>query len=498
MATYKTRGVHSHSVIYWYNLPDGKPKQQWETYQTELEAVQRKAHIDYLEKKKLKDDLYKAAMEYKARREQEQAKLEALKPKVDIPEQLIPATEDNTNKTYGEFIEKWRPYHAKDKLISPNTFENYRSNLDNHISPFFGNKKVSSITAEDIANFLTHLRKKPVKGSKSFRKNPSEIPTLSSSSIRKCYNTLIISLKKAEEWGYIERMPKTEGPSVKYKKRKHWDSRDIFNALQNMKDDKLLHLAVHITFICSLRAGETAGIEIKTIDLYARNFQINQEIQRATDEALEIIPKEEIFYVFPKDNANSKSSIIAKDPKTEESTRKLFLTTPLLQEIKERLEIIEKNKAFFGNDYYDYGLLICKPDGRPFDPKDFCKWFKKWQSSKGIADQIDFQGLRKSGQMHKIRLGESNQRHHELVAKNAGHSIEVMRNHYDEVLDDDKRRLSLLVETNFYPQSENSIAKNSTENNIDIDSTLKAMQENPEFAKQILQLLLSNAANVTQ
>ena len=41
MATYKVRG-NAHNVIYPYKTPDGAKKQQWETYETELEAVQRK------------------------------------------------------------------------------------------------------------------------------------------------------------------------------------------------------------------------------------------------------------------------------------------------------------------------------------------------------------------------------------------------------------------------------------------------------------------------
>ena len=49
MATYKVRGT-AHNVIYPYRAEDGKVKQQWETYSTELEAMQRKTYIDYLQK----------------------------------------------------------------------------------------------------------------------------------------------------------------------------------------------------------------------------------------------------------------------------------------------------------------------------------------------------------------------------------------------------------------------------------------------------------------
>lgn len=51
MAMYKIRGS-SHNVIYTYRTSDGKYKQQWESYDTELEAIQRKAYIDFLQKNK--------------------------------------------------------------------------------------------------------------------------------------------------------------------------------------------------------------------------------------------------------------------------------------------------------------------------------------------------------------------------------------------------------------------------------------------------------------
>ena len=42
MATYTIRGT-SHNVVYTYKAADGKRKQQWESYSSELEAIQRKA-----------------------------------------------------------------------------------------------------------------------------------------------------------------------------------------------------------------------------------------------------------------------------------------------------------------------------------------------------------------------------------------------------------------------------------------------------------------------
>ena len=173
MATYKVRG-NAHNVIYPYKTPDGAKKQQWETYETELEAVQRKAYIDYLQKSRNADEIYRVAMEYKAKRAAEQAAIEATKSPLDIPEPIIFSGEDNTDKTYGEFVEKWLPIHARKKRFSPESYDSYRSNLDNHILPYFGKRVMSTITSEDIDNFLDYLSQKPCKGTKSYGKNPTE------------------------------------------------------------------------------------------------------------------------------------------------------------------------------------------------------------------------------------------------------------------------------------------------------------------------------------
>ena len=486
MATYKVRG-NAHNVIYPYKTPDGAKKQQWETYETELEAVQRKAYIDYLQKSRNADEIYRVAMEYKEKRAAEQAAIEAAKAPLDIPEPVILSGEDNTDKTYGEFVEKWLPIHARKKRFSPDSYDSYRSNLDNHILPYFGKRIMSTITSEDIDNFLDYLSQKPCKGTKSYGKNPTEIPTLSSGSVKKCYTILTSGFPSAKKWKYITEIPDTSAPAEKNKKRKAWAPEKVYSVMESI-DDKLLHLAVHLSFVCSLRAGETAGIEANTIDFHDRSLWIKHQIQRVSDKALSVIPSNEIIFVFPKQKSDAKSSLILKGPKTEGSYRKYYLTTPLLKEIKERLEQIGQNKEFFGEEYHDYGLLICQPDGRPFDPKSFDKKFKEYQNAAHIenGDQIEFQGLRKSGQMHKVRITKNN---YQLVAESAGQPPEVLMSNYNEALDSEKRTLSLMVETSFYPQTQKPQVSS------EVATVLETIQNNPELTQQILQALLSGAVH---
>lgn len=177
-----------------------------------------------------------------------------------------------------------------------------------------------------------------------------------------------------------QRNPQGHRAHGKTVKRRAWDARRVYEVLDSIKEDELLHLAVHLAFVCSLRAGETAGIDLHTIDFRDGSLWITRQIQRVSDSAIGVLPKHEVLRIFPKQVLTSKSSMILKGPKTEDSHRKQYLTTPLLDELRGRLARIEENKAFFREEYRDYGLLICQTDGRPVDPKNLKRASKSIKS----------------------------------------------------------------------------------------------------------------------
>lgn len=489
MATYKIRGS-SHNVIYTYRTDDGKTKQQWESYDTELEAIQRKAYIDFLQKNKRYDDIKLAATTY---RESRAVKALAELTSSDTLSGIsILSPEDNIHRTYSEFIDRFLPFYARKQRFSPNTYDSYAGNLKNHILPYFGDRIMSHITSEDIDTFLDYLSKKPCQGSKSYGKKAADTPSLSSATIKKCYNILMVGYPTAKKWGYVKEVPDTSAPAEKTKKRNAWAPQRIFDFLENIKDDPILHLAVHMAFVCSLRAGEVVGISVDTIDFRDRSMWITQIVQRVSDKSLQALPKEEIIKVFPKKLSTSTSSLILKGPKTEGSHRKQYLTTPLLQEIRQRLDTISSNKEFFGPEYQDHGLLFCQADGTPLDPKSLDKAFKERQTALHIEDQIEFQGLRKSGHMHKVRLSKNN---YQLVAESSGQSPEVLMSNYNEALDSEKRTLSLLVETSFYPTSVPDEKKSPEP--LQASALMEQLQQNPELSHQLLLMLLGGALGAT-
>lgn len=489
MATYKVRGA-SHNVIYSYRTSTGQTKQQWESYDTELEAVQRKAYIELLQSQKRTDEVRQAALDYKRSRAIEKAAIKIARDRQDDGAPAIAgAPEENLTRTYREFMERFFPAYARKRNFSPKTYDSYETNLRAHILPYFGDWVMSTITAQAIDNFLDHLRKKPCSGYKSYGKKAGEIPTLSSATIKKCYNILMVGFPTAKRWGYVSEIPNATAPSEKYKKRKSWAASAIMEVLDQMVDDPLLHLAVHLGFVCSLRAGEVVGIDANSVDPNDQSLWITQIVERVSDKSLKELPKERIIQIFPKQTSMSSSCMILKAPKTDESFRKQYLTTPLLKEVLCRLREIKENKELLGRDYHDYGLLICQPDGRPIDPNNLCKSFRKWQTAHHIEDQIDFQGLRKSGQMHKVRITQNN---YQLVAESSGQSPEVLMSNYNEALDSEKRNLSQLVEADLYSGQATAAAPTSISSAV----LLNRVKSDPVFAQQLLQLLLRDAETV--
>jgi len=189
------------------------------------------------------------------------------------------------------------------------------------------------------------------------------------------------------------------------------------------------------------------GRPLENINLTEGSIGIRQELLRVTDNALHLIPKEDVFHVFPKKIPKSKSSLILKTPKTKGSVRKIFLPTPLMNEIRDRIMHIEKWKAFYEDDYQNSGLLFCLDNGAPCESKRSDKKFSAWQKQYEIANPIDLQGLRKSGQTHKVHVTDND---YHVVSKAGGQSTAVLFNHYLKVDESELITLKELIENDFY------------------------------------------------
>ena len=97
------------------------------------------------------------------------------------------------------------------------------------------------------------------------------------------YNILTLGFETAKRWNYIAEIPNTKGPSEHYKRRKAWSAEYISKILDQIQEDPILHLSLHLAFVCSLRAGEIVAIDIHSINLDDGSMWISQILERVSD-----------------------------------------------------------------------------------------------------------------------------------------------------------------------------------------------------------------------
>jgi len=343
---------------------------------------------------------------------------------------------------------EWVEVHAKAKW-QYSTYTGSLGMIKNHIVPLIGHIGLQDVTPRDIDMMFDKLRDKKVFTYNTNQKRDEDIPCLSSTTLRHIWMIVNAAFERAVTWKLIQENPVTCDPPKKNKSTKTiWDAETFRIALEDMKDQPLLHLAVHMAFVCSMRIGEVLGLTLDVLDFPNQRFYIGKTLQRVSKEALEKLPKDNLIFVFPC-KEGKKSVIILKKPKTESSNRSVYMTEKLVQEIQARIEQIKREKVFMGDEYNNYNLLFAMEDGTPIEPKLCEKWFKKWQErTEHDFPELVFHGIRHSSTTYKLGISSGDIK---SVQGDTGHaSAEMVVDIYSHI--EDKKRVQLIsaVENDFY------------------------------------------------
>ena len=222
-------------------------------------------------------------------------------------------------------------------------------------------------------------------------------------------------------------------------------------ALQTI-ENPALHLAVHLSMILSLRAGEILGLQPEDIDFGAANgrgtISINKTLQRTDKVALEKTDPSQVYYIFPDQREGSTSSLILKKPKTRKSNRVLYLTKPLREELLAWLEKLKQEEADADGQYRNCGQLFRLPNGLPVAPEALSKWYREWRSQHPEFEKIVFHGLRHSSATYQLLQSGGN---FKAVQGNTGHATAgMLMDTYAHTQDKPRLELAEKIEANFY------------------------------------------------
>ena len=467
MASIMKRG-NTYSVRYNYKDHAGKPCKGWETFKTKAEAQERKITVE----KELLDGTF-----------------------------LVPDA-----MTVEEMLYKWIPIQSSKHKWSPKTYTQSVAMVQNLIVPYIGKRKVQDLRTYDIEQFYATLSQTPcgqyVHGEKQELTENQKKRLLSSTSIHEVHTLLKTAFSYAVDWDLIHKSPTPrEAPKINTEERTIWDERTMLAALQTI-ENPALHLAVHMSMILSLREGEILGLQPGDIDFDAADgrgtITVGRSLQRTEKAALEKTDPNQIYHIFPDQREGSSSALVLKKPKTKKSSRTLYLTRPLKEELLTWLEKLRQDELAMDGRYRNCGQLFRLPNGMPVAPEALSKWYRTWRAEHPEFEKIVFHGLRHSSATYQLIESGGNIK---AVQGNTGHATTgILMDTYAHTQDKPRLELAEKLEADFYsqdigsPKSGSVPVKENLPDSIQItpEGMLKVVRQmNPEQRREFTRLLFA-------
>ena len=459
---------NTYSVRYNYKDHAGKPCKGWETFKTKAEAQERKITVE----KELLDGTF-----------------------------LVPDT-----MTVEEMLYKWIPIQSSKHKWSPKTYTQSVAMVQNLIVPYIGKRKVQDLRTYDIEQFYATLSQTPcgqyVHGVKQELTENQKKRLLSSTSIHEVHTLLKTAFSYAVDWDLIHKSPTPrEAPKINTEERTIWDERTMLAALQTI-ENPALHLAVHMSMILSLREGEILGLQPGDLNFDAADgrgtITVNKALQRADKVALSKIDPTQIYHIFPDQREGSSSALVLKKPKTKKSSRTLYLTRPLKEELLAWLEKLRQDELAMDGRYRNCGQLFRLPNGMPVAPEALSKWYRTWRAEHPEFEKIVFHGLRHSSATYQLIESGGNIK---AVQGNTGHATTgILMDTYAHTQDKPRLELAEKLEADFYsqdigsPKSGSVPVKENLPDSIQItpEGMLKVVRQmNPEQRREFTRLLFA-------
>lgn len=114
--------------------------------------------------------------------------------------------------TFSEWLDRWLEQMAS--VLRPSTLEHYRSDMEHHVKPYLGQKKLTQIAASDLRKLYDDLKKQG-----RVHPRPGQNHGLSTTTIHGIHVTLHHALKSAVDQQLLPHNPAdhVEPPKVAHK-----------------------------------------------------------------------------------------------------------------------------------------------------------------------------------------------------------------------------------------------------------------------------------------
>ncbi|MEV1064202.1 tyrosine-type recombinase/integrase [Streptomyces sp. NPDC050263] len=287
------------------------------------------------------------------------------------------AAADSTVSTYLTYwLDGVAVHHLRE-----NTHTRYAASIRLHLNPGLGVKKLARLTTRDVRTFLDGLRTTCqccAQKRDSVRRSCCTIGQCCGKRLSPLTVTYVHAvLKSALEHAVREdELPRNVARNVKTttprpRRFQPLTAAEARRLLHAANGDRL-HALYELALRTGLRKGELLGLHWEDLDLDGATASIHRSLQRTRSRGLAVL-----------------------NTKTLASERRIALPTECLSSLKIHQERQEEERQAAGTGWTDNGLVFTTPKGRPLDPTNLTRRFRRLLQSAGLRT-IRFHDLRHS------------------------------------------------------------------------------------------------------
>lgn len=294
--------------------------------------------------------------------------------------------------SFGEWLDKWLK-EFKRLEIEDTTYEGYEKLINLHIKPKIGNVPLANLNVHTIQHFINQqLTRGRLDGKGGMAK----------SSVRQMYTIINQALDKAVQVNLIREnvADAATPPTIEHKEMQTLTEDQLVSFFEAAQDRREFYAYV-VAATTGLRRGELLGLSWDCVDL---------------ENGFIIIIKRQLSVIYNEVVLRERTKG-KRGQKRKPSHRIVTLTDDGLWALKMQKKLQAKEKLLLGPAYQDHGLVFCKEDGTPYNPKDFTKMFQRVLKNAGLP-KIRLHDLRHTHATLALKKGI----HPKVVQERLGHS----------------------------------------------------------------------------
>ena len=183
--------------------------------------------------------------------------------------------------TLSEWLDRWLEQMAS--VLRPSTLEHYRRDMEHHVKPYLGQKKLTQITPADLRKLYDTLKQQG-----RVHPRPGQSRGLSTTTVHGIHTTLHHALKSAVDQRLLPHNPAdhVEPPKVAHKSMTILNEEQLDTFLAAVEQDPIWKDFFYTELTTGLRLGEICGLMWSDFDAKKGTLNVNRTLHKEKGERL--------------------------------------------------------------------------------------------------------------------------------------------------------------------------------------------------------------------